>query len=238
MGFPADYRCKTLYAHGHDRNSTGRTNERATFLSSLRSDTLHFQLSRPGSYALSDMVKGAASSRKLVILEKWQVNSAHLWLCKCPDGIDNVHYADGLSCTVNTTPQPPKEDCVHSSAAKIVFPDSLTSETQDTDYHVDTLTTDPLSVAVFHDGQYWIVHKCRISRNVVIRCDTCSARSRHCDHVKRFQEYCKMNNITLDMTSDEQPATDMASAISTKPIPLNYPAHLRQLYLDYETGDK
>ena len=30
----------------------------------------------------------------------------------------------------------------------------------------------------------------------------------------------------------------MASAISTKPIPLNYPAHLRQLYLDYETGDK
>ena len=77
-----------------------------------------------------------------------------------------------------------KEDCVHSSAAKI---DSPTSETQDTDDHVDTLTTDPLSVAVFHDGQYGIVHKRRISRNVVLRCDTCSARSRHCDHVKRFQ---------------------------------------------------
>ena len=48
-----------------------------------------------------------------------------------------------------------------------------------------------------------------------------------------------MNNVTLDMTSDE-PATamNMASAISTKSIQLSYLARLQQLYLDYETGDK
>ena len=85
----------------------------------------------------------------------------------------NINKLEDISC---------EPFCAHIAVAQKLFSEAvpIPEDKEHVESNiVDIISTDPLVVAIHSNGQYGIVRRRQISKNVVLRCDSCGEHNRH-----------------------------------------------------------
>lgn len=243
-----------MFVCSHSRTvELGRLDESQQYIIALRASKQFHQLSRTDFYTIAGWnSKNRSLSPKTYIILRHRLvvcadGDVNVWSCKCEEGLDGDIFLNNLPGKVLDTCGDIREQlsvtasCIHCEVAKLLFPGEPNTDYNPEDVcNVDTLRIDPLAVAVYcnEEHYYGIVRKRQVDGNNVLLCATCHSRNRYCQHVNSYKDWCTAQNVNLGLgpVTDWVAAEDQSTAISTKPIPLQLPIHLRRKFYGIESG--